>query len=101
MTKFWNNTLHSLLKTKSEDNMSKNQLLLQIEQLKASLEEQKRENAFLKESHANEIYEREREEMERIYKHEREVRERTHKREVELMQQNINILEQKINDLQA
>ncbi|CAG8548309.1 8627_t:CDS:1 [Scutellospora calospora] len=39
----------------SESKLTKNQLLVKIDQLKASLEEQKRENNATKENHVNEV----------------------------------------------
>ena len=109
--------------------MTKNQLLVKIDQLTVSLKEQKRENNIIKKSYdtnidlykvlisskideisskQNEIthlmsmkyeYNERLKEKDKIHKREKEEREKTYKCEIELMQQTINHLEQTISNL--
>ncbi|CAG8666360.1 400_t:CDS:2 [Scutellospora calospora] len=81
----------------SESRLTKNQLLVKIDQLTASFEEQKEnytnEVCLLKENYAKEKHEKEIERNDNMYK--------KHEYEYELMQQTINYLEQTISDLQS
>ena len=127
MSKLYKFILDSLSKIMSESKLTKNQLLVKIDQLTASLEEQKQKNNVMKESYdtnvdlykalisskideisskQNEIthlmsikyeYNIRLKEKDKIHKREKEEREKTYKHEIELMQQTINYLELTIN----
>ncbi|CAG8551803.1 12945_t:CDS:2 [Cetraspora pellucida] len=121
MSKLYNFIQKLLPEKMSGNNMTKNQLLAEVNRLMTALDDQKRE---MKETHANEIKTRKKHEYEyserlkekdkilkhekKTYKHEREThkhekeeREKIYKRETDLMQQTINRLEQTINNLQT
>ena len=55
MSKLYKFILDSLSKNMSESKLTKNQLLVKIDQLTTSLEEQKWENNIMKESHATNV----------------------------------------------
>ena len=127
MSKLYKFIFDSLSKNMSKSKLTKNQLLVKINQLTTSLEEQKRENNVMKESYAtnidlykalisskideisskqNEIthlmsmkyeYNERLKEKDKIHKLEKEERKKTYKHEIELIQQTINHLELTIN----
>ena len=55
MSKLYKFILDSLSKNMSESKLTKNQLLVKIDQLTVSLEEQKQENNVMKDTHLNEV----------------------------------------------
>ena len=115
MSKLYKFILDSLSKNMSESKLTKNQLLVKIDQLIASLEEQKRENNAIKEIYANEVglykelisskaneiisktnkithlmsmkyeYSERLKEKDKIHKREKEEKEKTYKCEIKLM----------------